>query len=68
MTEEILDKSAKEITRKIKISLFEKDMKQVDLAKLINENPTQLNRAIHGDMTPKSISIRQSIYKILDIN
>ncbi|AYM04127.1 transcriptional regulator [Lactobacillus sp. ZJLC28-8] len=47
--------------------LLEKDMTQVELASLINEKPVQLNRAIHADMSPKSVEIRQKVYRVLDI-
>ena len=40
----------------------------VELARLINEKPVQLNRAIHADMSPKSVEIRQKVYRVLDIN
>jgi len=68
MTEEKLISGAKAITSKIKIGLFERNMSQVELAELIGEGPQQLNRAIHADMSPKSVEIRQKIYKVLDIN
>jgi len=42
-------------------------MSQVELANLIGEGVQQLNRAIHADMSPKSVEIRQKIYKVLDI-
>ncbi|MBT1137671.1 helix-turn-helix domain-containing protein [Lactiplantibacillus argentoratensis] len=67
MTEEKLINGAKAITTKIKIRLLERDMSQVELAKLIGEGPTQVNRAIHADMSPKSIDIRQKIYRVLNI-
>ena len=67
MTEEKLITGAKAITRKIKIGLLERGMSQVELANLIGEGVQQLNRAIHADMSPKSVEIRQKIYKVLDI-
>ncbi|CAM3210156.1 helix-turn-helix domain-containing protein [Lactiplantibacillus plajomi] len=68
MTEEKMIIGAKAITSKIKIRLLERGMSQVELAELIGEGPTQLNRAIHADTSPKSVRIRQKIYKVLDIN
>ncbi|KRL95541.1 transcriptional regulator [Levilactobacillus hammesii] len=68
MTEQNLVEGAKAITNRIKMRLLEKDMTQVELASLINEKPVQLNRAIHADMSPKSVKIRQKVYRVLDIN
>ncbi|GAF41155.1 hypothetical protein FC83_GL000941 [Agrilactobacillus composti DSM 18527 = JCM 14202] len=67
MTEEKLTETANAITSQIKIALFKKNMKQTELAQLIDENPQQISRAIHGDMQPKSIEIRRKIYRVLDI-
>ena len=67
MTEQNLVDGAKAITNRIKMRLLEKDMTQVELASLINEKPVQLNRAIHADMSPKSVEIRQKVYRVLDI-
>ncbi|MFC6290633.1 transcriptional regulator [Levilactobacillus angrenensis] len=67
MTEQSLVDGAKAITNRIKMRLLEKDMTQVELASLINEKPVQLNRAIHADMSPKSVEIRQKVYRVLDI-
>lgn len=67
MTEEAMVAGAKAIKSKIKVALIERDMTQVELSDLIKENPQQLNRAIAGDPTPKSLSIRKRIYKVLDI-
>lgn len=61
-------KGALEIKKRIKLALIERDMTQVELAQLINEGQQQLNRAISGDMTPRSLEIRQKIYKVLNIN
>lgn len=68
MSEETLVKGALEIKKRIKLALIERDMTQVELAQLINEGQQQLNRAISGDMTPRSLEIRQKIYKVLNIN
>lgn len=67
MTEQNLVDGAKAITNRIKMRLLEKDMTQVELASLINEKPVQLNRAIHADVSPKSVEIRQKVYRVLDI-
>lgn len=67
MTEEAMAAGANAIKNKIKIELLERNMTQVELSNLIKENPQQLNRAIHGDMSPKSKAIREKIYKVLNI-
>lgn len=68
MTEEAtLVAQAHDIKKKIKWALFERDMSQVELSELINENKQQVNRAIGGDMTPKSMEIRKKIYRVLGI-
>ncbi|MUV40612.1 transcriptional regulator [Levilactobacillus brevis] len=67
MTEQNVVEGAQSITERIQVSLLHRHMKQVELAKLIGENPVQLNRAIHADMSPKSIEIRRKIYRVLDI-
>ncbi|MCV3316303.1 transcriptional regulator [Pediococcus ethanolidurans] len=67
MTEEAMVAGAKAIKSKIKVALIERDMTQVELSNLLNENQQVVNRAIAGDPTPKSLNIRKRIYKILDI-
>lgn len=42
-------------------------MTQKELAKLIHANPQQLNRAIKGDMTPKSRELREQVARILNL-
>lgn len=67
MTEEKLNKATEEITKQIKIALIQKGITQVDLARVLDVNPPQLNRAIKGDPTPKSKYIRRKIYHFLGI-
>lgn len=67
MTEQSLVDASKSITKQIKLKLFERDMKQIELSNLISEGSVQVNRAIHGDMSPKSKEIREKIYKVLDM-
>ncbi|GKT04495.1 transcriptional regulator [Furfurilactobacillus entadae] len=72
MTEQDLATEVSRISDNIKIVLLRKHMSQVELAELINTNsfpvtPPTLNRAIKGDMSPKSVEIRSKIYKVLDI-
>ncbi|MQS43949.1 helix-turn-helix domain-containing protein [Companilactobacillus mishanensis] len=65
MPEQQFAKVAYDIERSIKIALLNRDMTQKELAELIHANPQQLNRAIKGDMTPKSRELRKQIEKIL---
>lgn len=67
MVEEQLINAAKEVSKRIKIALIEKGLSQVDLARILNVGTPQLNRAIKGDLSPKSIAIRKRIYHLLDI-
>ncbi|AKP66318.1 helix-turn-helix domain-containing protein [Companilactobacillus ginsenosidimutans] len=67
MPEEQFAKVAYDIERSIKVELLNRDMTQKELAELIHANPQQLNRAIKGDMTPKSRELREQIEKVLGI-
>lgn len=66
MTEEMLVQGAHDVEKRIKRALLDRDMKQVDVARALHLNPQLLNRAIKGDMTPKSIKIREQLKKFLD--
>lgn len=66
MSEDKLIEAASEVKEEIKLGLLKKHITQVELSELINEGTVQINRAISGDMSPKSISIRKKIYKIID--
>jgi len=67
MTEEMIMNSVHENEKKIKRALLDRDMTQVELSKLLRVNPQVLNRAIHGDMSPRSLDIRKRIKKVLAI-
>lgn len=68
MTEEAtLEAQAFSVKKKIKSALLDRDMSQVELSQLIKENAQQVNRAIAGDMTPKSKEIRNKIYRVLNL-
>lgn len=56
------------IEKDIKLALLDRNMSQRELASLMHETPQQVNRAIKADMQPRSIEIREKIYKILGIN
>ena len=67
MTEEKLMDEVEKMRETIKIGLLRKRITQVKLSEMIGEGTVQVNRAINGDMSPKSSKIRQKIYKVLDI-
>lgn len=65
--EEALEKSKKEVEKKIKFALLDRSMTQKQLSDLLKENRQQINRAIKGDTTPKSKELRRKIYKVLNL-
>ena len=67
MPEQQFAEVAYDIERSIKIALLNRDMTQKELAELINANPQQLNRAIKGDMTPKSRELRKQVARVLNL-
>lgn len=66
MTEEMLVQGAHDVEKRIKRVLLDRDMKQVDVARALHINSQSLNRAIRGDMTPRSIQIREQLKKFLN--
>lgn len=65
MVEQQLETAVENVKRAIKTKLIERGMSQIELAGLIHEGVQQTNRAISGDTTPKSKTIRKKIYLIL---
>ncbi|WP_300558455.1 helix-turn-helix transcriptional regulator [Companilactobacillus sp.] len=55
------------LSNEIKKELLDRNMSQRELARSLNLNPQQMNRAIKGGMTPKDKLIRVEIKKILGI-
>ena len=55
------------LSNAIKKELLDRNMSQRELARSLNLNPQQMNRAIKGGMTPKDKLIRDEIKKILGI-
>ena len=66
MSDEKLVAAAKETEKQIKVGLLKLGLQQKELAKVINESATQVNRAIKGDMSPKSMFIRRKIYTLFE--
>jgi len=67
MPEQKLAEVAQEIEDQIKMALIKNHMSQIEMARLINEGQSQVSRAVKGDMSPKSVSIRKKIYRVLNI-
>ncbi|CAJ2232130.1 helix-turn-helix domain-containing protein [Companilactobacillus paralimentarius] len=67
MPEQQFAEYAHEIESTIKIGLLKRNMTQKELAELIHANPQQLNRAIKGDMTPKSRELREQVARVLNL-
>ena len=65
--EDELKKAAANVELNIKMKLLERGMTQAELSRLLNINRQQVNRAIKGDKSPRSIEIREKIYRVLDM-
>ncbi len=66
MSDEKLVEAAKETEKQIKVGLLKLGLQQKELSKVINERTTQVNRAIKGDISPKSMIIRRKIYTLFE--
>ena len=67
VAERTLLADAKNVTKLIKSGLLDKGISQVELADMTGVTVQQINRAVNADLTPKSIKLRERIYKVLDI-
>jgi hypothetical protein len=72
MTATSIDKQEEALKRKVKKRINDEmwerdDMKQWELAEMINEGTAQTNRAINGENSPKSKSIRKKIFTLFNI-
>jgi DNA-binding XRE family transcriptional regulator len=67
MSEQQLEKAARDVKKSFKIALLEQDMTQKDLAKILHTSRQQVNMAIKGDMAPKSRELREQMAEILHI-
>lgn len=65
--EEQLELAKQAVERKIKLALINKSMTQTDLAKLIGESKSDVNKAVKGGTLPKDKEIRKKIYQVLGI-
>ncbi len=58
----------RKIKKRIKDEMWERDdMKQRELAEMIGEGESQTNRAINGESSPKSKTIRNKIFTLFNI-
>ena len=67
MSEQQLEKAARDVKKSFKIALLEQEMTQKDLAKILHTSRQQVNMAIKGDMAPKSRELREQMAEILHI-
>lgn len=66
--EEEQDALKRKIKKRIKDEMWERnDMGQQELADLIHEGLSQVNRAINGHSSPQSKKIRQKIFRLFNI-
>jgi transcriptional regulator with XRE-family HTH domain len=63
--EEQLEVAKQNVERNIKKALLDKNMTQVQLAKLIGESRQNVNKAIKGGTLPREVETRKRIYKVL---
>lgn len=65
--EEQLEQAQQAVERKIKLALLDKSMTQAELANLIRESRSDVNKAVRGGTLPKDKEIREKIYQVLSI-
>lgn len=65
--EDELEHATNDIEKSIKIKLLNRGMTQAELSRLLKINRQQVNRAIKGNNSPKSVEIRKKIYRVLDM-
>ncbi|GAO99868.1 helix-turn-helix domain-containing protein [Fructobacillus ficulneus] len=66
MTE--LESLSRNVEKKFKDALWERNIKQVELAEMLHTSPAQLSRALKGNTTPRDIEIQKQAAKILGID
>lgn len=67
MSEQAIIEYANGFIADVTATLKRKGMTQRDLAKQLNIKPQQLNQALHFDMRPRSIELRQTVRQLLDM-
>lgn len=67
MSEQAIIEYANGFIADVTSTLKRKGMTQRDLAKQLNIKPQQLNQALHFDMRPRSIELRQTVRQLLDM-
>ena len=63
--EEQLEVAKQNVERNSNQALFDQNMNQVQLAKLIGASRQNVNKAIKGGTLPRAVEIRKRIYKVL---
>lgn len=72
MTATTIEEQRKALNKKVKKRILDElyyrdEMTQGELAEMIGEGVSQTNRAINGENSPKSIAIRNKIFKMFNI-
>lgn len=65
MEERELVQAQKRVEKAIRTAIVQKELKQSELAKMLNVSRGTMSRAISGDSNPQSLEIRKKLYKIL---
>ncbi|RHW46123.1 XRE family transcriptional regulator [Bombilactobacillus bombi] len=68
MSDQQLLEAAEQIETKFKIALLTHHITQREMASMLGTGPQQVNRAIHGDMSPLSRNLRNKMKHILNID
>ncbi|RHW46121.1 XRE family transcriptional regulator [Bombilactobacillus bombi] len=68
MSDQQLLEAAEQIETKFKIALLTHHITQREMASMLGTGPQQVNRAIKGDMSPMSRSIRDRMKRLLNID
>lgn len=72
MTATTIEEQRKALNKKVKKRILDElyyrdEMTQGELAEMIGEGVSQTNRAINGENSPKSVAIRNKIFKMFNI-
>ncbi|RHW49699.1 XRE family transcriptional regulator [Bombilactobacillus bombi] len=67
MSDQQLLDIAEQLEAKFKVALLTHHITQKEMASMLGTGPQQVNRAIKGDMSPMSRSIRDRMKRLLDI-
>lgn len=66
--EKALDLASSALEKTIKKKMLDRDVSQMDLARLIGVNRSSISLAISGSTAPKAKEIRKKIYRLLGMD